>query len=212
ISLQVGTPSPETPEDAPPTAQKEKKVDKRLEEVALQSALQFLESQQHSYKISSADLLEITVYQEEDMTRRVRVSPKGIITFPLIGKVKVSGLGVAEAEQAITTMLKRYVIDPQISIFITEYGNKQVYVLGEVKNPGSYALPTEAPLSVLEAITLAGGFTQYASVDNTRVIRKSAGKSRTFPIEISAITKRGDKSKDLQLNPNDVIFVPESFF
>jgi len=181
------------------------------EEAALQSALQYVESQQHSYKISPADLIEITVYQEAELNRQVRVSPEGIVTFPLIGQVKLSGLGVPEAEQALRERLKKFLIDPQVSVFIKEYGNKQVYVLGEVAKPGSIPLPTEAPLSVIEAVTLAGGFTQYAAVDRTRVIRKTQGQSRTLLIEVSAIMK-GDKSKDIPLVTNDVIYVPESFF
>ncbi|HAH07705.1 MAG TPA: hypothetical protein DCM05_14475 [Elusimicrobia bacterium] len=182
------------------------------EAAAIQSALQLVQQQQTSYKISSADLLEITVYQEKDMDRKVRVSPEGLVSLPLAGQVKVAGLTVPQAETAVLEKLKRYVIDPQVTIFIQEYGNKQVYVLGEVKNPGSYPLPTEAPLTVLEAITLAGGFSQYAAADRTRVIRNKDGKSESFNIEISAITKHGDKSKDIRLLPNDVIVVPESFF
>jgi len=151
-------------------------------------------------------------YQEKDLERKVRVSPDGVITMPLAGSVKVAGLGVVEAEQALTERLKRFLIAPQVSIFIAEYGNKQVYVLGEVAKPGSYPLPTEAGLTVIEAITLAGGFSQYAAPDKTRIIRKKPGGSSNIPIDISAVTKRGDKSKDLQLEPNDVVYVPESVF
>lgn len=183
------------------------------EEAAIRNALQFVESQEISYQISPAELLEITVYQEPDLNRQVRVSPEGTITLPLAGMVKVGGLSVADAEQAVRDKLKRFVINPQVSVFIKEYGNKQVYVLGQVKNPGAYPLPTEAPLTVIEAITLAGGFTEYAAMDRTRVIRKgSGGVSQAFMIKVSAIMKHGDKSKDIELKTNDVIFVPESFF
>lgn len=182
------------------------------EDPALASVLEAVEKDRSSYKIGPADLLEVSVYQEKDLERKVRVSPDGVITMPLAGSVKVAGLGVVEAEQALTERLKRYLIAPQVSIFIAEYGNKQVYVLGEVAKPGSYPLPTEAGLTVIEAITLAGGFSQYAAPDKTRIIRKRPGGSANIPIDISAVTKRGDKSKDLQLEPNDVVYVPESVF
>ncbi|MFA6029290.1 MAG: polysaccharide biosynthesis/export family protein [Elusimicrobiota bacterium] len=184
----------------------------QAEEAALKNALQFVQQKQTSYRVGPADLLEITVYQEKDLDRKVRVSPEGGITLPLAGAVKVAGLTVAEAEAAVLAKLKRYLVDPQVSVFIQEYGNKQVYVLGEVKNPGSYPLPTEAPLTVLEAVTLAGGFTPYAAVDRTRIVRNVNGRSETLLIEITAITKRGDKSKDLRLQPNDVVIIPESLF
>lgn len=182
------------------------------EEEAIQAALRLVASKRAAYSISAADLLEIKVYQEQDLERTARVSPEGSITMPLIGEVQLAGLSVAQAEKAIHQKLKRYIVDPHVSVFIREYGNKQVYVLGEVAKPGSYPLPTEAPLTVLEAVTLAGGFTQYAAANRTRVIRSREGENQTFVVEVAAITKRGEKSKDIRLEPNDVIFVPESFF
>lgn len=182
------------------------------EEEALESALRLVRAGSANYRIGPADLLDLSVYQEADLSRRVRVGPDGIVTFPLIGPVKVGGLDVAGAEAAITDKLRRFLINPQVSVFIKEYGNKLVYVLGEVKNPGSYPLPTEAPLSVLEAVTLAGGFTPYAAIDRARVIRLVDGRSQNQLVDIAAITKGGDKSKDIPLEPNDVIFIPESFF
>ena len=182
------------------------------EQAALADALQQVEKEKSSYRIGPADLLEVTVYQEKDLDRRVRVSPEGQITMPLIGAVAVAGLSAADAEKAITERFRKYIVSPSISVFITEYGNKQVFVLGEVSKPGSYPLPTEARLSVLEVITLAGGFSQFAAVDRTRVIRKGKEGSRSIPVNVSAIMKGGDKSKDIPLEPNDVVYVPESFF
>lgn len=218
VAFQVGDPdlktAPQT-QDKQASRPKPKKTPPKLqnkEADALQTALRYIEDQKHSYRIGGADLLQITVYQEDDLGRKVRVSPEGIITFPLIGRVSVLGLSVAGAEEAMTKRLKRFLINPQVSIFIEDYGNKTIYVLGEVKKPGSYPLPTEAPLTVLEAITLAGGFTEYASIDRTRIIRKGDRGKQTIDIEISAIMKKGDKSKDLTLKPNDVVYIPESFF
>lgn len=215
LAVQVGDPHHGGGPDAPlPQAEAPKKAaaGEAKEQAAIASVLEQVERERATYRIGAADLLEVTIYQEKDLDRKVRVSPDGIITLPLAGAVKVAGLGVADAEKAITERLKKYLISPTVSVFITEYGNKQVYVLGEVSKPGSYPLPTEARLSVIEAITLAGGFTQYAAADRTRVIRKTHGEPKTILIEVSAITKRGDKSKDIPLEPNDVVFVPESFF
>ncbi len=184
---------------------------KLAEEAALASALENVK-RGTDYRISPADLLEVTVYQQLELNRQVRVSQNGSITFPLVGAVQVGGRSVADAEQLLADRLREYLVSPQVTVFIKEYGNKKVYVLGEVSKPGSYDLPTEAHLTVLEAISLAGGFTQIAAADRTRIIRTSAGKSENFTIEISAITKRGEKSKDLPLLPNDVIYVPQSFF
>lgn len=166
-----------------------------------------------NYKIGPADLLEISVFREKDMDRVIRVSQKGSVSFPLVGVIELGGLPVIEAEEKLSSELSKFLVSPQVTIFIKEYGNKQVYVLGEVEKPGSYELPTEAKLTVLEAISMAGGFSKIAAKDRTKVIRGTDdGKSQSFDVEVSAITKRGEKEKDLPLEPNDVVYVPQSFF
>lgn len=182
------------------------------DDAALATALQQVQAKRNEYKIGAADLLDITVFQQPDMDRKLRVSQNGTISLPLIGAVTVGGLSVTEAQSAVADRLKEYVINPQVTIFIREYGNKKIFILGEVKNPGSYELPTEARLTVLEAVSLAGGFTPIAAPDRTRIIRSVNGQNQSINIEVSAITRRGEKDKDLPLEPNDVLFVPQSYF
>ncbi|OGR45812.1 MAG: hypothetical protein A2021_04290 [Elusimicrobia bacterium GWF2_52_66] len=157
-------------------------------------------------------MLEITVFQEADMSRTARISGNGTITFPLAGNLKLAELSVPEAESFLAEKLSEFLIKPQVTVLIKEYGNKQIYVLGEVKKPGSITLPPERRLTVLEAITLAGGFTDLAAPDRTKVLRNANGQNQKIPVEISRITKQGDKSADIFLEPNDTVFVPQSFF
>lgn len=184
----------------------------RSEDSAIQSALQAVQAKKTDYKLGGADLLNITVFQQPDLDRKLRVSQKGTITFPLVGPVTVGGLTVQEAEAALSAKLSEYVVSPQVTIFIQEYGNKKIFVLGEVKKPGSFELPTESRLTVLEAISLAEGFSPIAAPDRTKVIRTVDGKSQSFTIPVSDITKHGEKDKDIPLEPNDVVYVPQSFF
>ncbi len=184
----------------------------QAEESAIAEALQQMGSHKVDYEISAADLLEVSVYQDKDMSRIIRVSQNGTITFPLIGSVQIGGLSVVEAQNLIASQLKDYIVNPQVTIFIREYGYKKVFVLGQVAKPGSYDLPTESKLTVLEAVSLAGGFTPIAAPNRTKVIRNAGGKSESFTIEVSAITKRGEKSKDMPLEASDVVYVPQSFF
>jgi capsular exopolysaccharide synthesis family protein len=164
------------------------------------------------YAINPFDLLEINVYQEPDLVRTVRVAQDGNITLPLAGKVQVSGLAVIEAEEKIAGLLKNYLVNPQVSVFIKEYNKKLVFIMGEVIRPGSYNIPQDKQLTVLEAITIAGGFTKVASIDGTRIIRVENGVQQYIQVRISDITKAGDKSKDIILKPNDIIFIPERVF
>ena len=204
-----------TPTGPAPTASSAPAGQAQSEEAAIKEALEQVKVQSQSktdYKIGGTDLIEIKTYQQPDLDRKIRVSQNGTVSLPLVGLVKVGGLSLNEAEAAISDKLKDFVINPQVTLFILEYGNKKIFLLGEVAKPGSYELPTEAKLTVLEAISLAGGFSAIAAPDRTKVIRTVNGQSQSFFIEVSAITKRGQKEKDMTLEPNDVVYVPQSFF
>ncbi len=203
---------PETPRqiaaEKPETPQQQDLQEQRL----LQSALDRQNQDKLNYKIQPGDLLEITVYKETDMNRTARISGDGTITFPLAGVIKLSNLSVPEAESLLAQKLSDYLVRPQVTVLIKEYANKQIYVLGEVKKPGSIEIPAERRLTVLEAITLAGGFTDLAAQDRTKILRGAGAGSQTIQVEISRITKQGDKSADIYLEPNDTVYVPQSFF
>lgn len=182
------------------------------EEAALATAIQQIENKKSDYHIGNADLINVSVLGEPEMERQVRVSQNGTISYPLIGSVKVGGLSSSEAEAAISTKLNDYLRGAQVTVFIKEYGNKKVYVFGHVNKPGAIEIPTETKLTVLEAISQAGGFSPLAAPDRTRVVRMVGGVSQSFTVEVSAITKKGEKGKDIPLEPNDIVFIPESYF
>lgn len=188
----------------------------QAEQAALAKLLQSVKTPKNTkenYKIAPSDLIEITVFREDELNRSIRVNQDGDISFPFIGTVKVGGKSIIEAEQTIAAGLSEYLKKPQVTIFVKEYSARQIYVLGEVKNPGAFPLPTEASLTVLEAISIAGGFTPVAAQDRTRVIRTGEdGKPQNFTISVSAITKSGQRDKDMPLTANDVVFVPQSLF
>lgn len=192
--------------EVPQTPQQEALLEQKL----IQNALD--QQGKLNYKIQPGDLIEITVFKETDMNRTARISGNGTITFPLAGVVKVSEMSVPEAESLIAEKLAEFLVKPQVTVLIKEYGNKQIYVLGEVKKPGSITIPAERRLTVLEAITLAGGFTDLAAQDRTKVLRGAGNASKSIQVEISRITKQGDKTADIYLEPNDTVYVPQSFF
>lgn len=204
--------APAAPYEAPPgdPAARQALADK--EAAAIAAALKQVGSAKTDYRISSADLISVTVYQDLDMNRKVRVNANGTISMPLIGGVRVGGMTLIEAQAAIEAKLAQYLVSPQVSLFIEEYGNKTVFVMGEVQRPGSLPIPTESRMTVLEAISTAGGFTPIAAQDRTRVLRNVNGVSISYTIEVKAITQQGQKEKDMVLEPNDVIYVPQSFF
>ncbi len=165
-----------------------------------------------SYVLQPGDLVDIQVYMEDDMNRVLRISSHGTVTFPLVGNVKLAGLSLEQAEQTLAGRLTAYIKQPQVSMLVKEYGNKTVYVLGQVSKPSSIQIPPEKALTVLEAITSVGGFTDVANTSKVRVLRVEDGKQKTMDVDVTQITKQGNKSLDISLQPGDVVFVPQSMF
>lgn len=165
------------------------------------------------YKVQPEDVLQIEVYEEPALTTKVRVAGSGEINIPLLGRVQVAGLSVIDIQEKITQMLAEdYLVNPQVQVFIETYHARNVFVTGAVNNPGSYSLPTGKPTTLMEAIAMAGGFNEEAAVNSTRIIRIEDGRERNINVRANDIIKKGDKNKDVEVRPNDVIFVPESFF
>lgn len=168
--------------------------------------------QSPAYVLQPGDLVEIKVFMEEDMDRILRVSGSGGVTYPLVGTVHIAGYTVEQAEERLGEALRTYLKNPQVSMLIKEYGNKTVYVLGQVAKPASIEIPPEKPLTILEAITSAGGFTDVAAVSKVRVLRMQDGQQKAIDVDVTQITKQGNKAMDIALLPGDVVFVPQSLF
>ena len=164
------------------------------------------------YLLQAGDLVEIKVYKEDDMDRTLRISTNGSITFPLIGNLKIAGLTVSAAEQKMENALQSYLKTPSVSFLIKEYANKTVYVLGQVKKPSSITITPEKTMTLLEAITSAGGFTDIAAISKVKILRMENGVQKSIEVDVSQITKEGNKQYDVPLKPADVVFVPQSLF
>ena len=159
---------------------------------------------QTDYKIGPEDVLQIAVYEEEDLSLDVRVSSEGFITYPLLGRIEVADLTVHELESKITELLGQdYLVNPQVTVFIKEYSN--VFISGEVNKPGQYSLVPNTTL--MTALSMSGGLTEFADRNRVVVIRKEGESKKVFEISILDITEQGLKEKDIELKPNDVIQV-----
>ena len=171
--------------------------------------VQAAEDRDVNYRIGIGDLLHIEVYDEPDLDKEVRVLTDGFISFPLLGRIHAGGRTVDELEKELTQRLgEKYLVSPQVTVFVKEFSS--VFVFGEVKNPGSF--PIFGKLTVFEAITRAGGFTPVANPSKVKVIREENGREVTFEVDIAKLTKDGDASQDRELQANDRVIVPRSFF
>lgn len=161
------------------------------------------------YRINRGDVLQISVYQEDDMDKTVQVASDGSIAYPLIGNLAVAGLTPKEVEEKMVKLLgEDYLVNPQVNVFVKEY--VKIFVMGQVKKPGSFEL--KPGLTVLGAIAMAEGLTDIAAPDQTKIIRDRNGKKEAINVPVGSLLKGGDRSKDVPLEPNDTVMVPESFF
>lgn len=165
-----------------------------------------------SYKISPSDLLDLSVYPDAQLNRKARVDADGTVSLPLVGTTTVAGLTILEAEKVLGERLSAFLVNPHVSLFIEEFGNRQMFVLGEVQRPGSYAVPTGGRMTVLQAISTAGGFTKVAQPRRTHVLRYVDGKSVDRVIDLKAVSRGGEAGQDVLLEPNDIVYVPQSLF
>lgn len=165
-----------------------------------------------SYRLAPGDLVSLTVYPDQQLGRKARVDADGAISLPMIATAAVGGLTIMEAQRAIEAKLAAFLVGPHVSLVVEEYGNRQMFVLGEVASPGSYVIPAGSRMTALQAVSTAGGFTKVAQPKRTHVLRYVNGKSVEQVVDLKAVARGGEADKDVILEPNDVIYVPKSVF
>lgn len=165
------------------------------------------------YLLQASDLLRVQVFQEDDLTREVRISQEYTITLPLIGTIDLRGRTLLEAQKMIRDLYDRdYLVNPQLNIIVLEYAKRTVNVIGSVNTPGAVLFPQEEGLMLLDAITLAGGFNRLADRSKVRLTRTDErGEAINVLINADEII-RGNAKETWPLQRGDVIFVPERLF
>jgi polysaccharide export outer membrane protein len=158
------------------------------------------------YRIGVGDVLNIQVWKETDLTRSVPVRPDGKISFPLLDDLQAAGLTPLELKRVLTEKLKQYLSGPRVTVLVEEVNSYKVYVMGEVVLQGSLILKTRTTL--LQAISLAGGFTAYAKRDQIIVLRKTAKKDERIKLNYDRIVAGKNPEQNLVLEPGDTVVVP----
>jgi polysaccharide export outer membrane protein len=159
-----------------------------------------------SYKIGPQDVLRIDVWKETEITRSVPVRPDGKISLPLLNDVQAAGLTAMELANNITEGLKKFITSPQVTVSVTEINSRRVYVTGEVTKPGAFALLPN--MTVLQAITSASGFTQFARTKKIYVLRNESGKQVKYPFNYNEVVSGKRPEDNITLQPGDTIVVP----
>ena len=162
---------------------------------------------QQDYKIGSNDLLDIKVFQAPELSQPVRVDPRGNISLPLIGTLRVEGLSQGQLEKQLAQKLgAAYLKDPQVTIFIQEFTAQRVTVEGAVKTAGVF--PIKGDMTLVQAIALSGGLDSLADPSKTVLFRKQGNALKAYNLDLNAI--RDGKMRDPYLRNDDRIIVHRS--
>lgn len=163
-----------------------------------------------NYILGSGDELDITVFNQKDLTGKFKVTESGSLDYPLIGKIQVAGQTVGQVQNQIQTQLaKDYLVNPQVQVSMVGFRSQgKIYVSGAVKSPGAYNF--EKGITALNAIILAGGFTDVARPNKTKIVRGEKEKNLNLKLNLKDVLK--GKTDDITLAPGDRVIVPESVF
>ncbi len=158
-----------------------------------------------NYVLAPGDQIEINIFGEPDLTRTVAIKPDGVIALPLVNQVKASGKTAAQLEAELTRLYSKYLRKPSVSIIVRQFRMDRIYVMGEVSRPGRYDLTDD--MTVLDALTLAGGPSDRGNLDGLQVGRIENGKSKTIPIKADQLVQ-SKGGQNLKLQNGDLIYVP----
>jgi polysaccharide export outer membrane protein len=161
---------------------------------------------EEEYRIGPQDVLRIDVWKEPEITRTVPVRPDGKISLPLLNDVQAAGLTASQLSAFITEGLKKFINSPQVTVSVSEINSRRVYVTGEVAHAGAF--PLLPNMTVLQALSSSGGFTQFAKVKGIYVLRTENGKQVKHPFNYKEVLAGRSQEQNITLEPGDVIVVP----
>lgn len=159
-----------------------------------------------NYMIGAQDVLDISVWKEPELTLSVPVRPDGKISIPLLNDVQAAGLTPTQLAMRITTDLKKYVTNPQVTIIVTQINSQRIYILGEVSRAGAYPLLPQ--MTMLQALSSAGGFTQFANLKKIYMFRVENGKQVKYPFNYKDVVNGKRPDENVILRAGDTIVVP----
>src|SRR5271154_966743 len=163
-------------------------------------------TQDPNYIIGAQDVLDISVWKEPEVSRLVPVRPDGKISLPLLNDVQAAGLTPTQLAEQITESLKKFVTNPQVTVIVTQINSQRIYILGEVTRAGAY--PLLPNMTVLQGLSSAGGFTQFANLKKIYMFRTENGKQVKYPFNYKAVIDGKQPDENVVLKAGDTIVVP----
>jgi polysaccharide export outer membrane protein len=159
-----------------------------------------------TYVIGSQDVLDINVWKETELTKTVPVRPDGKISLPLLNDVQAAGLTPDQLKDRITEGLKKFLADPHVTVIVNQINSQRVYITGEVARAGAYPLLPQ--MTILQALSSAGGFSQFANTKKIYMFRVENGKQVNFPFNYKDVVHGKNSQENVVLKAGDTIVVP----
>jgi polysaccharide export outer membrane protein len=161
---------------------------------------------QDPYTVKPGDMLSIAVWKEPDLQGPVLVRPDGTFSFPLCGQIDARGKTVNELQQLVSERLKKFISDPVVTVSIQEVKGNKVYVLGQVNKPGEFIVNPR--VDVMQALSMAGGTTAFASLGEIVILRRSDGGQQALPFKYADVARGRNLQQNIMLQAGDVVVVP----
>ncbi len=160
------------------------------------------------YQVGPNDVLSIVVWKQPDISvAQIPVRPDGRVSLPLAGEIRVSGLTARQIKEVVTERLKEYVTEPNVTVIVLQVNYPVAYVMGEVTRPGP--VPIRQDTTVLQLISMAGGFTTFADRDGVKILRREKGKEYRLKFDYNGVVKGKHPEQNLIVRPGDVILVSD---
>jgi polysaccharide export outer membrane protein len=158
------------------------------------------------YKILPGDVLQVSVWKEPDLQLELLVRPDGAVSFPLAGEISTHNKTVSDLQSELTTRLTRFITDPVVTVSVTQVLGNKVYVIGQVNKPGEFVVNPQ--VDVLQALSMAGGTTPFADVDNIRILRRNNSVQSALSFNYKDVIRGRDLAQNVMLKSGDVVVVP----
>ena len=159
-----------------------------------------------SYKILPGDVLQVSVWKEPDLQLELLVRPDGAVSFPLAGEISTRNRSVTELQDELTKRLARFINEPVVTVSVKEVLGNKIYVIGQVNNPGEFVVNPQ--VDVLQALSMAGGTTAFADLNNIRILRRNRGVQTALSFDYKDVIRGRDLAQNVMLKSGDVVVVP----
>ena len=159
-----------------------------------------------AYKIQPGDVLEVSVWKEENLIRDVLVRPDGGMSFPLVGDLQAAGESVEKLSETIAERLSKYIPDPVVTVSMRQLSGNKIYVVGKVARPGEYV--ANSYVDVVQAIAMAGGMTPFAAVNKIKIVRRKGEELEAYSFRFSDIEDGENLEQNIVLRSGDIVVVP----